>query len=687
MSDLFSVFYRSLIRCSVVVIFFVLLFLHGCGEKPDPAVYPRIMTLPVTDIGTEGATFNVDLLDMGSQNITEFGFTWSESMNSDKNTVDRIFLEIPAGTGRFSIRVSSVLQVNKEYYVRSFIKTDDFLVYGTEIKFVSNGCLAPVITEVYPESAGWSDTITIKGDNFSFYNYNNSVYVGNVYSPVISAGNNFLKVLVPNSITTLENSVQVEVAGKKSNVPEKKIKLIKPALTDYQPHKVRWGDTLIMKGRNLKYIKFINNAVQLGGVICPEIFIYSDSCVGIKIPDEVVNISNTLKLNVGGSIINGSEPIELLSPYFDFSPKNAAIGATITLDGRFNANLTRSQVLLGTTPVKITNLTNTRIVFTIPNTHPDPYAKITYSASPFIVTSADEFRLSGPWRYIPTPSGFFYNTTSGDNNRANGVSFTLKGIGYMYSSYTSKMSSYDPANNKLTQLGYISTLEYLKGLTTIINNDTAFLLQPKDYYNSMFSFYDVSTAKWKTYGPNPSAFGYGGGFSLGGKIYYGLVRNPTETGYSNLFYVYDNKQNKWVTKASLQIGENTYVAASFAFNEIGYILFTNKKLYSYNPVSDSWKYLGIWPATGTTRFGPTVFIIDNSVYVGLGYSSGDFKVYDDIWKYDPVTNQWTEVAKIPYSGRSSVLTFVAGGKAYIGYGISRTATFTDFYEFDPSSLK
>jgi N-acetylneuraminic acid mutarotase len=82
-----------------------------------------------------------------------------------------------------------------------------------------------------------------------------------------------------------------------------------------------------------------------------------------------------------------------------------------------------------------------------------------------------------------------------------------------------------------------------------------------------------------------------------------------------------------------------------------------------------------------------VFIMNGLIHFGFGYSSADSKTHDDLWIYNPDTNIWTQKYKIPYSGRSSAISFVIGNKAYIGYGNSSNTSLTDFYEFDPSLLK
>ena len=841
------VFERLIFSVSAFTLFLSLLIAAACENKFEKIDYPTIMTLPVTNVSTEGVTFNVDILDMGSQGITEFGFIWSDYRFPDIDDDIRL-LDIPARTGKYSARITSTIEEDKEYFVRSFIKTKDRIVYGNVLKFLSMGSQPPVITSFTPDTAGWRDTITIKGLNYSNVIYNNIVFIGDAQCQIASSNDTLIRAIVPQIITSLENSVRVEVAGGSSNIPEKKMILLKPTITDYQPRKVRWGDTLLIKGRKLKNVTILNNKVQLGSLVCSVNVNYSDSCIGIRIPYSLESISNALSLSINGFILTGAEPVELLSPYFDFSPKEGIYGTVVTLTGRFNTTISRNEVFFGTTQATISSVTATKMVVKIPNGVSQPEPNIIYKVNPFTFTSLESFKIlspqitsispttaaigetitisgsnflpgseavsvqignhsaqiesmtrdqivvkvpvtidsipapirvslgsvmvtssdiftlkpheissvnysqfnvgsdveifgigfnpqlnlnkvyientpltlisgsngeliaridkplpryinrlvvevgkykryytlnetsTDPFALILMPAGFFNNYIL-NANRKNGLSFALNGKGYVFDRITNLISSYDPENQEVIHLNPNSQLSQ-HGITAITNNDTMFAIA-KTY----FAYYNVLSDEWKSFGIGPSGYLYGGGFSIGGRVYFGLVRNTAATNFSDVFQVYSKSEGKWINKAPFPLIEDTYVAASFAHNGIGYVLFANKKFYSYNPATDTWKALSVWPAVGTTRYGPTAFVINSQIYIGLGYSYNTDKSYNDIWTYNPGTDTWTQVANMPNEGRSSVVVFVVNQKAYLGFGTTPSKSLTDFYEFDPSLLK
>jgi len=76
---------------------------------------------------------------------------------------------------------------------------------------------------------------------------------------------------------------------------------------------------------------------------------------------------------------------------------------------------------------------------------------------------------------------------------------------------------------------------------------------------------------------------------------------------------------------------------------------------------------GLWtqkaslPATG--RYDGIGFSIDNFGYAGLGYN--DSKTFTDFWQYNPSSNSWKKMADFPGKGRIWPATFVIGHKAYV----------------------
>lgn len=95
---------------------------------------------------------------------------------------------------------------------------------------------------------------------------------------------------------------------------------------------------------------------------------------------------------------------------------------------------------------------------------------------------------------------------------------------------------------------------------------------------------------------------------------------------------------------------------------------------------------GIWtrktdfPGDGRTNL--VSFTIGNKAYVGLGDSNGP--EYNDLYEYDAMSNSWTRKADMPVTSRTRATAIVAGGKAYIIGGAQSPISFTkEVWEYDP----
>lgn len=87
--------------------------------------------------------------------------------------------------------------------------------------------------------------------------------------------------------------------------------------------------------------------------------------------------------------------------------------------------------------------------------------------------------------------------------------------------------------------------------------------------------------------------------------------------------------------------------------------------------------------TGQGRSNAVSFVIDDTVYVGLGYN--DNGALKDFWKYSTDNNAWISIADFGGDARMDAVAFVLDGKAYVGLGRSSysSAPLGDFYEYDP----
>ena len=234
------------------LLFIALCFiLSNCDEeKPQFREYPRVNTLPVSNITEEGATFNADLYSIGTETIMEYGFIWGWSSNPTIWDDKKVLPDIPLRTGNFSAEIRSTLVKGTNYTVKPYIKTEEHVVYGKPVTFASLGSLAPEITGFKPDSAAWNDTLIIRGKNFSWVPSKNIVRLNQLQCVTINSNDTLLRVRVPIDLTEKKTTISVELSGMVATYNEKFFTLILPQITGIYPLRSYWNDTLIIRGRN-----------------------------------------------------------------------------------------------------------------------------------------------------------------------------------------------------------------------------------------------------------------------------------------------------------------------------------------------------------------------------------------------------------------------------------------------------
>jgi hypothetical protein len=111
------------------------LFLTSCNEheitKRD---YPRLDTKSVADLSASGATFRAEITFRGDFEISELGFIWSDTPLLELMDAKGTVYSQEEGT-TFSSTVSAEFDPATKYYVKSFVRTPDYLVYGQAVEF------------------------------------------------------------------------------------------------------------------------------------------------------------------------------------------------------------------------------------------------------------------------------------------------------------------------------------------------------------------------------------------------------------------------------------------------------------------------------------------------------------------------------------------------------------------------
>jgi N-acetylneuraminic acid mutarotase len=179
-------------------------------------------------------------------------------------------------------------------------------------------------------------------------------------------------------------------------------------------------------------------------------------------------------------------------------------------------------------------------------------------------------------------------------------------------------------------------------------------------------------------------------FGVGGKGYMGLGTNCGGIiSFLDDFYEYDPAVNTWTAKASYGGGDIGYGAGFVINNKIYYGTGTDlsfpamrKDFWEYNPVTNSWAQKASF--AGTSRNSAVGFSIGNFGYLGTGSDSLSIST-QDFWQYNPLTNTWLQVASIPGTAKYWAAAFVIGAYGYVGTGGTSSGNSNDFWRYDPNT--
>ncbi len=186
----------------------------GCEKDAEiqSRDYPFITT-QVSSVNNEGVELEAKILNFGTENIDEYGFVWSYDDNSTQlEFIKKIGTNLTEEEYNYSVR--SGLIKDSDYNVRSYLKTNNHIIYGNTVSFKSEGSLAPKIMSFSPEYGPIGTEIEIDGENFALSKNANIVKFGDIVVNVDSITENKLFVSLPDDITEPDIvNITVETAG------------------------------------------------------------------------------------------------------------------------------------------------------------------------------------------------------------------------------------------------------------------------------------------------------------------------------------------------------------------------------------------------------------------------------------------------------------------------------------------
>lgn len=200
---------------------------------------------------------------------------------------------------------------------------------------------------------------------------------------------------------------------------------------------------------------------------------------------------------------------------------------------------------------------------------------------------------------------------------------------------------------------------------------------------------EASASTWNLKAPYDFALQGASGAAINGKIY--IVCGVDNSGCHNELREYDPVTNTYMPKAPFP-GTVRQGGICFALN--GYLYYGGGEGASFaqGPYTDMWKYD---PMTNQWAQGaslPAAFayaasvVADGKGYVLGGLNSVTNVINDSIRIYDPSQDTWTSVAMpAPMVATYGPAAFAINDLIYYGTGFGQTGATVDFWRFDPAS--
>ena len=678
----------------IPVLFAIIIILATCSkEEVTPRNYPRVNTLEVTDITSGGATFTGEII-FTSVPVLDHGFLWSEFGSALFENSDQISLGTKSGTGSFEAKCDRSLQEGKTYYVRGYAKSEDNIVYGDVVKFVSLGSKAPVINDFYPATASWGDTVTLVGENFSTVISTNFVKFNAISSRIITASKDTLRVQVPFELNAELSSITLTRVGNVSTLP-KQFQLKAPILESVSPASATVGSRIIITG---KFIKSAGTKVYFNDVEAT-FYQWGLNSIEYTVPAGLTAGAVVIKVVTGSGNLFDTLPFVVQGPLLtQVSPATAYIGDKIKLIGNFFApGIESNTVMFDNYLTTILSVSTTEMEVIVPFTDRiNPKITVTSYGS---TASIETFSLQAPEVTGFSPQRGTFNTEiiiTGNHfllGSFHKVFLDDIELSNVYAPLETEIHAFIPwdlskhsgeikitfYDQEIVSPGQYESPwiriadfpgDYLNSSVSMIYNNKAYVgLGGGPELSNQFWRLDPNSNQWNRLNDFPGTERYNSFyFVVGSKGYVGGGWGTSEKATD--VWEYSFATDSWVTKSDIPWNGN--VSMGFALGNEGFVVEQDfdagvSKVWKYNTGTDTWSMMSTAP-----------FIIDsNSKYFVIGnsyYVTDDSGYGTSFWKYTSTTNQWTSLGLTP--NRIDYATSL-GGFGYVG-------TYGQFYKYDPT---
>ncbi len=663
----------------LIFLFTTILTFISCTDEITQREYARVKTLEVDNISSSGARLNAKIISEGNGDIIEHGFVWDKLPNPTIGYSEKVVLQENIITGEFSVNITTTLLEGTQYFVRAFSKSDEYLVYGKNIKFSSLGSVAPKINNFEPKTGTFRDTIKISGKNFSYVKDNNKVFFKEIQSEIISSNDSLIMCIVPEGIADKSVLISVTLANQISKA-EDQFKMISPELTSIDPILGTFGDTINISGINFSTL-VDNNIVSFNGHK-GEVVFFSKTMIKAILPTTIVNKSNYIEVTSNLQSVKSNEKIEMIAPRIDaISPESGFSEELLIITGDyFNPVDFRDTIILGSNYGIVVESKRKELVVRVPNgVHINRSFPVGVKVASQIAFSSSDFTLKDLWIQkddIPFGKHPRYRATGfsiGD------VGYVGLGLGNDFDNANRDFYKYDPKKNSWSQINDFGGGSRYDAANFVIDNyayvggghlgATNFELT-KDFWK-----YNPRTDQWIRIADMPVLSSSAVGLSVDG---FGYICLPTE---ENNFWKYDPSMDEWTQLPDLK----PIFSGAAGKADAGFVI--GRKIYIYASGNSTGLHQLYEFDTNTLQWLRKADMIDSGIRQGVvGVSIKEkgyiFDVYS-IHEYDPINDTWMVVGDVPGRDRRDGLGFEIDDKAYFGSGTKGGSSASDFWEFNP----
>ena len=378
---------------------FILVSMNACEkEKTTSRDYPRIKTLDINQITSSGAKFNAEIFYNDGMNISDHGFVWGPSNSLALGRSESVSIGSFKTTGEFSYTGTYGMEAGTLQYVRAYLITEEYTVYGNLMHFISQGSDPHIIHDFTPKSASMMDIITISGQNFSSRPGGNIVQFGNVTATIFKNSNEQLKVLVPTGLNSANPVISVISSGHNVEATPS-FNLLVPEFTDFSPKTAYIGQSITITGNNICPQTLDPNEVWFGD---RKAIIQSASRkeLVVEVPYTISSATEILRVVSFPTDIEFADSFQLGPPVINsFSPSSGGPGTQIAVFGKgFSIIRDNNEVRIGEVSLNISSVNNTVLVCYVPANPGLTTGDYKISVTTFGLTteSADYFHYIAP---------------------------------------------------------------------------------------------------------------------------------------------------------------------------------------------------------------------------------------------------------------------------------------------------